>query len=437
MNKRDEISEIILLGLSHKTAPLEIRERFSIEAEALKDFYRRVKELGIEEIVYLSTCNRVEVYFTAKDVHESIRKLTLLLEEYTGLDGEVFSKYAYIKHSRDAVLHLLTVASSLDSMIIGENEILGQVKQAYRDSVHHKNSGVILNRLFHQSFNTAKKVRTRTAISQNPLSIAYIAVEQARKLFNGNLSDRKALLVGAGEMGELILRYLSKNGVCEITIANRSVNNAEAVAEKIDRCVRVIPLDDICAQASGADIIITSAACHDHLIDRAMAESIAARREGALLCIIDIAVPRNVDPAVAGIPSVSLINIDDLKIVADENLKNRRNEAESAMQIVREDAADLLEWYEGLEIVPVIVRMQDIFDRIREQELDKYRRRQFKHLCDEDLQLIDDLTKQILSKILHNPIMAIKEYKASHADGYHTKEEIREKIKTLEELFRP
>jgi glutamyl-tRNA reductase len=211
MNKRDEISEIILIGLSHKTAPLDIREKFSFEGELLKEFHERTKECGIEEVVYVSTCNRVEIYYTAKDIHRSIENMTALLEKCTGLHRDDFGRFIYRKYSRDAVHHLLAVASSLDSMVIGENEILGQIKQAYRDSVLHKKSGIILNRLFHQSFNTAKKVRNKTGLSQNPLSIAYIAVEQAKSLFCGDLCCRKALLIGAGEMGELILKYLTKN----------------------------------------------------------------------------------------------------------------------------------------------------------------------------------------------------------------------------------
>ncbi len=322
-------------------------------------------------------------------------------------------------------------------MVIGENEILGQIKQAYRDSVLHKNSGILLNRLFHQSFNTAKKVRTETGISQNPLSIAYIAVEQARERFDGDLSSRTALLIGAGEMGELILKYLTKNNIKDITIANRSLHNAETIVERINKEAHIIPLSDIAAAASQVDIIITSVTCHDYLLSYPLMESIIAKRSGQPLFIIDIAVPRNIDPDVMQ-PSdnVTLYNIDDLKRIADENLKNRLKEVEAAMQIVHADANELIEWYEGLEMVPMIVHMQESFDKIREQELSKYRRRQLKHLSDEEFEHIDDLTRQIISKILHNPIMTIKQNKALHVDGYHDKDDIKQKIKIIEELFK-
>jgi glutamyl-tRNA reductase len=436
MNKRDEIAEIILLGLSYKTAPLEIREKFTFDEATLKKFHERVKRSGIDEIVYLATCNRVEVYFTAREIHRSLESLMKLFEEFTGLSSEIISQYTYKKYSRDVVHHLLTVASSLDSMVIGENEILGQIKQAYRDSVLHKNSGILLNRLFHQSFNTAKKVRTETGISQNPISIAYIAVEQALAEFEGNLSNRKALLIGAGEMSELILKYLTKKNIQEITIANRSLPNAETIVERINKEAHIIPLSCIEAVAGQVDIIITSVTCSDYLITHTMMQSIAHKRGGKPLFIIDIAVPRNVDPAVSSIKNVVLYNIDDLKSIADENLKNRLKEVEAAMRIVQTDSNELFEWYEGLEMVPMIVHIQECFDKIREREVAKYRRRQLKNMTEADFQHIDDLTKQIISKILHNPIMAIKQNKALNLEGYHDKEDIKQKIKILEELFK-
>lgn len=436
MNKRDEISEIIMLGLSHKTAPLEIREKFTFNEILLKKFHERAKKSGIEEMVYLSTCNRVEIYFSAHEVHRSMDRLSVLLEEFTGLSSEIFTPYMYKKFSREVVTHLLSVASSLDSMVIGENEILGQIKQAYRDSVLHKNSGILLNRLFHQAFNTAKKVRTCTGISQNPLSIAYIAVEQALDRFGGDLSNRNALLIGAGEMGELILKYLTKNNIRDITIANRSLNNAETIVERINQKAHIVSLADIATAAEQVDIIITSVTCHDYLLTYKLIESIIGKRGGQHLFIIDIAVPRNVDPDVISINNVTLYNIDDLKCIADQNLKNRMKEVEAAMDIVNSDANELFEWYEGLEMVPMIVHIQESFDKIRESEVDKYRRRQLKHISEEDMQHIDDLTRQIISKILHNPIMAIKQNKALHVEGYHDKDDIKQKIKIIEELFK-
>ncbi len=436
MNKKDETSEIVLIGMSHKTAPIEIREQFTFDRETLSRFYSLVPSCGIEEVVYLATCNRVELYFTAGDRHHAVEKLTELVEEFTGLSRDDFAPYIYRKNSRDVVLHLLTVASSLDSMVIGENEILGQIKQAYRDSVMHKNSGILLNRLFHQAFNTAKKVRTRTGIAQNPLSIAYIAVEQARKIFGGDLTGRSALLVGAGEMGELILKYLTKDSIGAIIVANRSLHNAETVVERINVNARIIPMSEIAGEAARVDIIITSVACHDYILDSTALNAIVSERGGRPLCVIDIAVPRNVDPDAVNMDGITLCNIDDLKAIADENMKTRLGEVEAALQIVNTDAADLFEWYEGLEMVPMIVRMQQSFEKIREREIEKYRKRRGNDVTEEEMTLVEELTRQIISKILHNPIMAIKENKSLQLQGYHTKEAIKQKIQVIEELFK-
>ena len=436
MNRRDEISDILLIGMSHKTAPIEVREHFTFEESELDRFYERAGRCGIDEVVYVSTCNRVEIYYTAKDPVRASERLNHLLEEMAGLNREVFEQYVYRKSGRDAVMHLLTVACSLDSMVIGETEILGQLKQAYRDSVHRGGSGLLLNRLFHQSFNTAKKVRTHTGIAQNPLSIAYIAVEKGKSLFGGEIQGRRALLVGAGEMGELILKYLTKNGIGEIIIANRTITRAEAVAERINCRAKIVPLDQIAPTTVDADIVITSVTSHECIISYDTALEISRRRGGRPLFIIDIAVPRNVDPAVAGIEGMHLCNIDDLKNIADENLASRLCEVDAAMRIVQVDATELVEWYEGLEMVPLIVRLQESFNRIRERELDKYRRRGLKHLSEEEFAVVDELTKQIVSKILHNPIIAIKEHRMQGREGYHDRDAIREKIAIIEELFR-
>jgi len=219
---KEKKPEIILIGLNHKTAPVEVREKFSLSEDIIPEFLEHAVKSGIEEIVYISTCNRVSIYFTSTNYSHSTERLMTMLEEYSGIGRDIFEKYIYKKYSRDAVMHLFSVTSSLDSMVIGENEIFGQIKDAYRLSVDLKKTGTILNRLFHQAFSTSKRIKTETGISKNPLSIAYIAVEQARDVLKG-LSEKRALMIGAGEMGELILKYLTKNSIKDITVANRSL----------------------------------------------------------------------------------------------------------------------------------------------------------------------------------------------------------------------
>lgn len=423
------VPEIILLGISHKTAPVEIREKLAIRPEDIPVFFEKASAAGIQEIVFVSTCNRVSIHFTAHHVDEVMERLSGILEEYSGLSRDVFESCLYKKCSRDAVEHLFTVASSLDSMVIGENEILNQVKSAYREAVHLGKTGMILNRLFHQAFSTAKRVKTETDISQKPLSIASIASEQAVKAL-GNLSDRRALLIGAGEMGELILQYLTKNDIGEITIANRSLHNAERIVKDINIRANVVPLNDIVAEAASSDIIITSVSCQDYLINAGMADKIMRDRGCRPLVIIDIAVPRNVDPLAGEISGVTLINIDGLKKIADENMKHRLKEVDLARHVISRGANDFMKWYNELEVVPLITKIRRNYNELRKKVLEKYRRRKLKHLSEDDFRNIEELTYQIMTKTLHNPIMAIKKYQRSKSNGHVNIETI------VDELFK-
>ncbi len=430
---RDDVPEIILIGLSHKSAPVEVREKFLIASDLLPEFMHSVKCAGIREIVYLSTCNRVSIYFTSSDVAGATEEMMRLIEEYTGLQKNEFKNHIYRKYSRDAVVHLFSVASSLDSMVIGENEILGQVKEAYRFAVQQGKTGILMNRLFHQAFNTAKKIRTETAISENPLSIAFIATEQAKKIL-GDLSDKKALLVGAGEMGELILRYLTKNSIGDLTIANRSLHNAECIVDEVNKEAHIVTLNDIEQASVDVDIIISSTASPGYIFPKERVAGIQESREGRPLFLIDISVPRNIDPCVNDIEGVHLYNIDDLKHIADENLKNRMNEVILAEQIINADATEFFEWYEGLEMVPMLIKVQQNFDEIRINELKKYRRRKMKHFSDEDFTIVMDLTKQIMTKTLHKPIMALKRYQELKNSG-NNGEHLVDIESVIEELF--
>ena len=426
---KSEIPEIILLGISHKTAPVDIREKFAFQPEALPLFFEKAMSAGVLEIVYVSTCNRVSIYFTAVKVDEVLDKFIGILEDFSHISRCQFEQYLYRKYSRDAVVHLFTVASSLDSMIIGENEILNQVKSAYRTAVHHNKTGMLLNRLFHQTFSTAKKVKTETDISQNPLSIAYIASEQAVRILDG-LGDKRALLIGAGEMGELIMKYLTKSNIGEITIANRSLHNAERIVKDINLEAHIIPLNDIAEAAEQSDIIITSVSCQEYLLTAETARNVMERRSGKALLIIDIAVPRNVDPTVQELNGVSLYNIDDLKKIADDNMKNRLNEVSLAQHIINADANEFMKWYDELEVAPLITKIRRNYNELRKKELEKYRRRKLKHLSEDDFTVIEELTHQIMTKTLHNPIMAIKRYQATRSNGHVDIETI------VDELFK-
>ncbi|MCU0847984.1 MAG: glutamyl-tRNA reductase [Spirochaetes bacterium] len=424
---KEKKPEIILIGLNHKTAPVEVREKFYLSEDIIPEFLEHAVKSGIEEIVYVSTCNRVSIYFTSTNYRHSTERLLTMLEEYSGIRRDIFEKYLYKKYSRDAVMHLFSVTSSLDSMVIGENEIFGQIKEAYRLSVDLKKTGTILNRLFHQAFSTSKRIKTETGISKNPLSIAYIAVEQARDVLKG-LSEKRALMIGAGEMGELILKYLTKNSIKDITVANRSLHNAERIVEEVNKEAHVIPLQELENSVVEMDIIISSISCADYILKSSQIQSIMEKRCFNPIIIIDIAVPRNIDPESVNVRGVHLYNIDDLERIADKNLNNRINEIDLATQIINSDATDFFEWYEGLNMIPVIVKLQDKFDEVRRAEVQKYKRRKLKHLSEKDIALVDELTRQIMAKTLHNPIMALKKYHANRSGSHRDIETIIEEI---------
>ncbi|HSV97320.1 MAG TPA: glutamyl-tRNA reductase [Spirochaetota bacterium] len=429
--------EIGLVGLSHKTAPVDIRERFTLGDEALPGFFEKTCAEGVDEIVYLSTCNRVEIYFVTRDMNMAVESVLGVLEDVSLLHRETFESSLYKKYSREAVLHLLSVASSLDSMVLGENEIFFQVKNCYGKSVRAGRAGAVLNRLFHQAFRTAKRVRTETDISKNPISIAYIATELARKIFD-DLSCQRALLLGAGEMGELILKYFTKFNIGEITIANRSLANAERIAKEVNREARIVPIEDLASAAQGVDIVIASASSPQFLVTTEMMRSIAKKRGSSPIFLIDIAVPRNVDPEVGKLNNVFLYNIDDLKSISDENLKHRLGDLDTAKGFIRLDADEFYEWYEGLAVVPAIVKMRNEFEAIRSGELERYRRRGLKHLSDDDFRMVEDLTRQIMTKTLHNPIAYLKRYQ-TQAKGHHDREARHgpgEAARIIEDLFK-
>jgi glutamyl-tRNA reductase len=434
MHEQNIIPEIALVGMSHKTAPVELRECFSLYGEEGREVLARLGKSGIREAVYVATCNRVEVYFAATDVIRGTQSVMSVLEELSPGQSDRFDGALYRKYGRDAVRHLLYVSASLDSMVIGENEILGQLKKSYSMAVQAGMTGVVMNRLFHCAFRAAKKVRTETDIAKNPLSIAYIATELARRIFE-HLGERRALLVGAGEMGELILKYLTKNGIGEITIANRSLHNAERIAAEINRATKIIGLDDIPGVLAGVDIVISSVTSKRCVINADMMRDAVRRREGQPVFMIDIAVPRNIEPAVHDIHAVFLYNIDDLRGIADENLKNRLSEVEIARGLVENDADDFYRWYEGLVVVPAIARLKKKFDEIRKKETARYRSRKLKHLAEEDFRLIEDLTVQIMTKTLHNPIMHLRQYQDELSGGHCGRDTVKEKTRLIMDLF--
>ncbi|MCX7677718.1 MAG: glutamyl-tRNA reductase [Spirochaetes bacterium] len=429
----EPIREVVLVGLSHKTAPVEMRERFALEGDARLRFIKQALIAGVEEVVYVATCNRVEAYAASRYPERAVKILLELFEEVSSIPQSDAEKFVFRKYSKEAVSHLFEVASSLDSMVVGENEILGQLKECYSNAVKAKTTGPVLNKLFHHAFRTAKRVRSETAISRNPLSVAFIAVELARKIFE-DITKERALIIGAGEMGELILRYLVKAGVHHIVIANRSIANAESLAREVYPDARVVPLVEAAAESAMADILISSVASRDFVLTEKNVREIMKFRKGKPLFIIDIAVPRTIDPNISHIEDVFLYDIDDLKSISEENRKVREREVNIAMEIIEEDVKEFLLWQRGLAVVPAINFIQKKFEEIRKKELARYRRKKLKHLAQKDFKAVEELTLQIMTKTLHNPIAHLKEIaKGMRGHGERT---IEEAVHMIMEMFK-
>ena len=427
-------ADVAVIGFNHKSASVEKRECFAVHSDKFEEFYNKIKDRNIGEAVYVATCNRVETYIASHSISSSVDAILKLYEEFSGLSIDEFKDNLYIKYSRDATRHLMMVISSLDSMVLGETEIIGQMKDSFTKAVNNKAVSTTLNKLFHQAFKTAKQVRSETEISKNPVSIAFIAADMARNVYP-DLSSKKALLIGAGQMGELVLKYLTKYGVGEITIANRSLHNAERIAAEIEHETKIILLEEIVEAAQDVDIVITSVSAPHYIITAEMIRRAMPARNGNALVLIDIAVPRNIEPEIEKIDGVYLYNIDSLNEIANTNLQSRLSEAQLAEEYIDENVKEFFEWQNEISVTPAITNIQNKFDEIRNMELERYRKKKLKHLSKEDFEFVEELTKQIMTKTLHNPIMNLKKQHLYNNVENMDVELLQRKTQFLEELF--
>lgn len=405
---------LIVIGLNHTTAPVEIREKLAFNS---KDVLRKaLKELiteeGIKEAVILSTCNRVEIYAYVSAFcnneggqRKSSEEIIIdFLANFHKVEKRDFEKFLYIYHDREAVEHLFKVASSLDSMIVGEPQITGQVKEAYDLALAERTTSLILNHLMNKALFTAKRVRNETRIGENPVSVSYAAVGLIKKVFD-ELSKKTILLIGAGEMAELALRHLIGGGVGNVYITNRTFERAEELAKEFEGVA--VPFEKLNEHLVKADIVICSTGAPNYVITAKMLREIMPLRKYKPLFLIDIAVPRNIDPACNDLDNVYLYNIDDLQDVVDSNILERKKEASKALRIIQEETEKFFQWINSLESVPLIVSIRSKAEQIRQEEMEKFKSR-FKDLSPEVLSSIEYLTQSITNKIMHHPTVALK-----------------------------
>ncbi|MDR1857352.1 MAG: glutamyl-tRNA reductase [Desulfovibrio sp.] len=393
---------IQLVGLNHRTAGVDIRERFALANHCTRETWAVPCTAPVAEALILSTCNRVEVLTAGPaDMEEAVLAAWAASR---GAPVRDLAPYVYIHKDLDAVKHVFTVASSLDSMVLGEPQILGQLKAAYRAAVESRCTGTILNRLLHRAFSVAKRVRTETAIAANAVSVSYAAVELAKRIF-GDMVSRKALLVGAGEMAELAATHLLQAGLRELMVANRTRSRGEALARQFKG--RAIDFQELEGALAEADIVITSTGSPEPLIRARDVRQVLKRRKNSPMFFIDIAVPRDVDPDVNGLDNVYLYDIDDLREVVEENLAQRRNEAVRAAAIIGEEVGAFDVWLRGLDVQPTVVALIDRGRRIAGKELDRTLKR-LGPVGEEQRKALEDMLEALLSKLHHDPIMYMK-----------------------------
>lgn len=398
--------EIVVVGLSHKSAPVEIREKVAFPGDCLHEALRNVRDVpAVHEAVIVSTCNRVEIYAAARHREEGVAGLCRFMAEYHGVPDPALRPHLYVYAGPEAVRHVFRVASSLDSMVVGEPQILGQVKDAYEAAAEGAATGLVLNRFMHKAFSAAKRVRTETRIAQSAVSISFAAVELARKIF-GSLEGKHVLVIGAGEMCELAATHLMENGVTGVQVTNRTLARAQALAEKLRG--RALPFEQFRQHLHEVDIVISSTGAPHLVVDVEDVRSAMKERRQKPMFLIDIAVPRDIDPRINDLPNVYLYDVDDLQGVVDANKKERAKEAEKAEQVVGEEVEGFLSWLKTLEVTPTIRALRERFEAIRQAELEKTLKAFGEGLTDKQRRSLEAMGQAIVNKILHQPSMCLK-----------------------------
>ncbi len=417
--------EIVIVGLSHKTAPIEVREKISFVDESLNEGLKSLYGYrSVAEALILSTCNRVEICAISLKKEAVIEDIASFLSEYHSVEREKINPHLYTLCGKEAIYHMFRVTSSLDSMVVGEPQILGQVKDAFTCAAQAQSTGIILNRLLHKSFSVAKRVRTETRIATSAVSISFAAVELAKKIF-GDLGGKTVMLVGAGEMAELAAQHLLNSGIEHIMVTNRTFEPAEALAEKFGGSA--IRFGEMEQQMELADIVISSTGAPSTIIDRKMVAAVIKKRRNRPMFFIDIAVPRDVQTEVNELENVYLYDIDDLEGVVQANIKAREKEAAKAEKIVSEEVEQFTSWMQSRKVFPTIIMLKDWAENIRKAEVDKTLRK-MQNLSEVDRKRIEAMTEAILNKILHRPVSQMKNTSNSSEGG--------ELVEAMRKIFR-
>jgi glutamyl-tRNA reductase len=411
---------LLAVGISHRTASAELRESVDFARAGLEGALNAFAAKGLgAEVVVLSTCNRAEIYALGES-DETAAAIGRFISDYHMLDRAVLDEHLYYLRGSDAARHLFRVAAGLDSLVVGEPQILGQVKSAYSAASDLHFTGTVTHRLFHTAFTVGKRVRTETGLGEGAISVSYAAVELARKIF-GSLSGLNVLVLGAGEMAKLTAVYLKAQHVKQVTIASRTLATAEQLAQQLDG--RAVPWTELQSALTAADIVVTATGAKDPVLTRsAVADAMRSRRSRPLF-LIDIALPRDVEPSVGDLDQVFLYYMDDLHVIVNENLARRSGELASAEAIVNEEVAKFASWLQSREVVPTIVALRQRFEAIRQSELRRLEPK-LAGLPPEAKARVDEITRLLVEKLLLTPTEQLKTagengMVAAYADALH------------------
>jgi glutamyl-tRNA reductase len=398
--------KVLVIGVNHKTANVEIREKLAFNGPKLEEGVFGLRKIPeVREAAVLSTCNRVELYLCANKRGDAADHIKDFLAAFHGLKRQDFEKSLYVHDGEDAIRHIFRVSSSLDSMVVGEPQILGQIKDSFDFALSKKTTGVLLNKLMKKAISTAKRVRTETKIAENAVSISFAAVELAKKIFT-NLAGKSFMLLGAGEMAELAARHLMNNGVQDVMVVNRTYERGCELAREFNG--KPVKFEDFLHELVHADIIICSTGAPSYVLLKEQMHKVMKERKNRPVFIIDISVPRNIDPEINKLDNVYLYSVDDLQEVVDTNIHGRKIEAEKAEKIIDEEVEKFIRWMSSLDSVPTIVALRQKADEIKAEELEKLKGR-LPGLDEEKMKAVEYMAAAIINKLIHPPTVALKE----------------------------
>ncbi|SDZ05025.1 glutamyl-tRNA reductase [Evansella caseinilytica] len=396
---------ILVVSLNYKSTPVEIREKFSFQDDLDRALKKLRQSKSILECVIISTCNRTEIYVVADQLHTGRYYTKVFLSEWFGIRKEDFSPYLDIREDEHAIEHLFRVTCGLNSMVLGETQILGQVRNSFLHAQSQETTGTIFNHLFKQAVTLAKRAHAETAIGENAVSVSYAAVELGKKIFD-NFTGKQVVILGAGKMSELTAKHLSSSGISDITVINRTKEKSDSLALKFNGKSK--GMGELEGSLMTADILISSTGSRHYVITKEMVQRLAKKRKGRPLFLVDIAVPRDLDPAIAEIENVYLYDIDDLEGIVAANLEERKQEAEKIELMIEEELIDFSQWLDTLGVVPVITALRKKAMAVQEETMESLERK-LTNLSERERKVIRKHMKSIVNQLLRDPISAIKE----------------------------